>query len=67
MKLFLILVTITCLILTAHAEGPIVIKEDDSSAIIIGHDMNGGGGHDAPIIMDEKKSLKSMWKSMFRG
>lgn len=62
------LLLLVCLIIVrcSAGGGPIVIKEGDSSAIIIGR--NGGHEADVPIVIEEPKtSFKSMFKMLFMG
>ena len=60
MKLFLLLTLCSVIALSRAQFGPIVIKEGDNSAIIIGQD-----GQGVPIVIDEKRTFKSMFKSLF--
>lgn len=64
MKILLVFITIFSIITLSYTMGPLIIKEGDSSAIIMGQS---GDGDDVPIVIDEKKTFKSMIKSLFMG
>lgn len=61
MNMSLVLCLSACLLVLSVTAAPIIIKENDRSAVIMGQE---GGGSGVPIVISERMSLKELFMQL---